>query len=403
MLKSSKTMDAAYNIICFGFMPWSGMWKRNQSMMAEMSKCDFVRQVIFVNPTISIRGHFGSTHTKKSVSFGASSHVFPWKVFPKVTVYQPTTFLPLKTKFPIIKKIEDYIFLRIIRHLNRDMPYILFINCPNIRSPLLIDTLLKKAELSLFDFSDDFAELGYDESTKALFRHNSEKYARAADLALSVNEHIKEKYSRLNSNFQVIRNATNYGNFNRERYKPIELLEKIKEANNPIIGYSGSASFSRIDTSLLDFLIEKRPLWQYIFVGPAHPNFVERYAKYQNVHMIEAVSYQDLPCYMRYFDVAIVPFLVNAHTKGNDLLKFHDFLAMGKPVVSTDIGGAKDLQELVSIAKSPSVFLEKLENALGHQKEEEILKRKSTAMENSWPTRIKELNELICHQLNKGY
>ncbi len=395
----NETMVAAYNIICFGFMPWSGMWKRNQSMMAEMSKCDFVRQVIFVNPTISIRGIFVPRHTKKSVSFGVSSHVFPRKVFPKVTVYQPATFLPLKTKFPILKRIEDCIFLRIIRHLNRGMPYILFMNCPNIRSPLLIDTLLEKTELSFFDFSDDFVELGYDESTKALFRDNSEKYARAADVVLSVNEHIKKKYSHLNSNIQVLRNATNYENFDREYYKPIELLEKIKEANEFIIGYSGMVSLSRIDTALLDFLIEERPLWQYIFVGPAHSNFVERYAKYQNVHFIAAVSYQDLPCYMQYFDVAIVPFLVNDHTKGNDLLKFHDFLAMGKPVVSTDIGGAKDLQKLISIAKSPSAFLEKLEDALRRPKGEEILKRKSKAMENSWPARIKELKELVRHQL----
>ena len=279
--KINETMNAAYNIICFGFLPWSRMWKRNQSMMAELSKCDFVRQILFMNPTISIRDHFVPTHTDKPVSFGESRHVFPWKVSPKVTVYQPATFLPFKTKFPIIKKIEDYIFLMIIRHLNRGMPYILFMNCPNIRSPLLIDTLLEKTELSVFDFSDDFAELGFDESTKALFRFNSEKYARTAGLVLSVNEHIKEKYSRLNSNIQVIRNATNYGNFHREHYKPVEFLERIKKANNPIIGYSGSASFSRIDASLLDFLIEKRPSWQYIFVGPAQQNFVARYSQYK--------------------------------------------------------------------------------------------------------------------------
>jgi glycosyltransferase involved in cell wall biosynthesis len=272
-------------------------------------------------------------------------------------------------------------------------------NCPNIASHNLLDRILEQSTLSIFDYSDDFAELGYDERTRELFHQNATKYAGAANMVLAVNEHIKEKYSHLNSNIQVIRNATNYSNFDREHFTPIEFLEKIKQANNFIIGYSGIASFSRIDTSLLDFLIEKRPLWQYIFVGPAHPNFVERYAKYENVHLIEAVSYQDLPCYIRYFDVAIVPFLTNDHTKGNDLLKLHDFLAMGKPVVSTDIGGAKDLQELVSIAESPLAFLEKVENALCHQKEEEILKRKMKALENSWPNRIKELKELICHQL----
>jgi hypothetical protein len=55
-------------------------------------------------------------------------------------------------------------------------------NCPNIRSPFLIDTLLEKAELSLFDFSDDFSELGYDERTRELFHQNATKYAGAANI-----------------------------------------------------------------------------------------------------------------------------------------------------------------------------------------------------------------------------
>ena len=138
----------------------------------------------------------------------------------------------------------------------------------------------------------------------------------------------------------------------------------------------------------------------YVFVGPAQPSFVERYAKHHNVHMIAAVSYQDLPCYIRYFDVAIVPFLVNEHTKGNDLLKFHDYLAMGKPVVCTDIGGARDLEEFLSIAKGPPAFLRKIEEAIGHENKEEILKRKRKALENSWPNRVKELEPLIKNTLS---
>ena len=76
------------------------------------------------------------------------------------------------------------------------------------------------------------------------------------------------------------------------------------------------------------------------------------------------VDYISLPNYLQYFDVAIVPFKINAHTKGNDLLKLHDFLAMGKPVVSTEIGGAKDLKDVIRIANSPSNFLEEIEKAL---------------------------------------
>ena len=76
------------------------------------------------------------------------------------------------------------------------------------------------------------------------------------------------------------------------------------------------------------------------------------------------VDYQALPDYLNYFDVAIVTFVINEHTKGNDLLKFHDYLAMGKPIVSTNIGGAKDLNGLVKIADNPRQFLQQIEKAL---------------------------------------
>src|SRR5210317_326538 len=177
-------MYAAYNIICFGFMPWNRMWKRNQSMMAEMSRCDFVRQILFVNPTVSLRKHFVRVQKKFSVSFEMSSHFISCKVSPKITVFQPVAFLPLKTKIPLLKKIEDHITLMLIQQLNRGMPYILFMNCPNIASHNLLDRILERATLSIFDFSDDFSELGYEERTKELFHQNATKYAGAANIVL---------------------------------------------------------------------------------------------------------------------------------------------------------------------------------------------------------------------------
>ena len=371
------------------------MWKRNQSMMAEMSKRDLIHRLLYVNPTVWLRGNFIRTYKAFAVSLGIRRHFFASRVSPKITVYQPMNFIPLKRKFPILKKVEDQIMLKVIRHLNRGERYILFMNCPNISSHYVLDRLLESASLSIFDFSDDFAELGYDEQTKARFRQNATKYCQVAKLVLTVNEHIKDKYSYLNSNIQVMRNATNYENFNRQTYKSIHMLERFRERQVPIIGYSGTANMGRIDKGILDFLLEQRSNWQFVFVGPAQSHFVERYANCQNVHILPSVNYQDLPCYLQYFDVAIVPFQKNEHTKGNDLLKLHDYLAMGKPVVSTDIGGANDLEGAIRIAQSPPEFLNSIEELLANNCSEEIAKRKCVALENSWHTRVSELETLI--------
>lgn len=385
----------AYNIICFGFLPWSNMWKRNQSMMAEISKCDFIHKVIFVNPLISIKSILHKNGNPDLTS-NITAKIFPSRVTSKISVYTPVNILPYRKYLMPLKKIETKIMLSIIRQMNSDKPYILFMNCPNIFSHYLLDELLKHARLSIFDFSDDFVELGFGKETIEYFRNNITKYAQAADIVLTVNDHLKNKYSSLYSNIHVIRNATNYYNFDRNDYKSIDVLERLKSNKKPVIGYSGLANMSRIDSDLLDFLLEQRPDWQFVFIGPAKSDFKERYLKHKNFHHLLPVNYQTLPDYVRYFDVAIVPFKINEHTRGNDLLKFHDYLAMGKPVVSTDIGGANDLRDVIRIARNPFDFLDAIEKNLNnYDTTVDIARRKNTAFNNSWHMRIKELEELI--------
>ena len=272
-------------------------------------------------------------------------------------------------------------------------------NCPNTSLHDLLAELLKTAELSIFDFSDDFVELVYDKETLELYKDNVTKYAKEANIVITVNEHIKSKYSYLNSNIHVIRNATNYFNFDRKNYNRVDRLEKIKDINQPIIGYSGIANLSRIDSELLDFIICKKPDWQFVFVGHAKPNFLKKYSDYNNVHHLLPVDYQILPDYLRYFDVAIVPFAINKNTMGNDLLKFHDYLAMGKPIVSTEIGGAEDFKDVIRIARNSSDFLEAIEKALDSDTPQDISKRKNVALANSWHNRVKELESLLCNKL----
>ena len=363
-------------------------------MMAEMSKWDFIHQLIFVNPTVSIRTLLKREHNPLNGSLGATHKKFLTKISPKISVYSPITFLPCKQVLPALGRLENHITVTMIRHLNKGKRYILFMNCPNIASPGILDKLLEHAALSFFDFSDDFLELGSDPIAKELFRRNMTRYAKAADIVLTVNEHVKNKYAHLNSSMHVIRNGTNYDNFDRQSYNAIDGLERLKENKKPIIGYIGIANMGRIDASLLDYLLEKRPDWQFVFVGPTHANFLERYARRENVHIIGPVHYQELPCYIRYFNVAFVPFSKNEHTKGNDLLKLHDFLAMGKPIVSTEIGGATDLKEVIQMAGTPFEFLEAIEQALHFNKDADVARRKQVALQNSWRNRIKEVEQL---------
>ena len=394
MTQSGEPQNSKYNVVCFGFMPWGNMWKRNQSMMAEMAKLDFVQNLIFVNPLISLRNLFKEP-SNPVYGEGVVRSIFPQTISSKIKVYTPVTWIPFKRYSSILMTIEDRITLTVIRLLNRQRPYILFLNCPNFSSNLIVDELSKGASLTLFDFSDDFSELGYDVATRETFRENSLKYATKADVVLTVNEHIKLKYSAVNDNIHVVRNATNYENFDRFRFEPVEKLEVLKKSGKPIIGYSGIANLSRIDTTILDYLIHQKPNWEFVFVGPSQPNFIERYSLLGNVKILGSVKYTELPNLISYFDVAIIPFLINEHTKGNDLLKLYDYLSLGKPVVSTRIGGAEDLKEVVKLADTPSGFLSEIDCVLQSKNSRQVESRKQVAKANSWPNRIGQVESLI--------
>jgi glycosyltransferase involved in cell wall biosynthesis len=391
-------MIEKYNLICFSFMPWSNMWKRNQSMMAEIARFEFIDKVIFVNPYISLWQILKQHWSNGARSF--SEHFFPPQIHSNIWSYTLLYALPVSYQTQCIEKMESRRHLKQLRRLNGQRPFILFMNCPNIFYPHPLDELLKSAALSIFDFSDDFVELVHSKKGKELYLHNNEKYARAADVVLTVNDHLKKKYAHLNSNIHVIKNATNYANFQKETYAVVPFLEKLKRNNKPIIGYSGISNVTRIDVEILDYLFSNRPDWQIVFVGTMSEDLIVRFSKYDNFFHLPAVPYEQLPDHLSYFQVTMVPFLVNDHTRGNNLLKFHDYLAMGKPVVTTNIGGAEDLRDVIRIADTPDTFLAQIEGALAEGSQQLIENRKKVAYENSWPNRIKELKNILINELH---
>jgi glycosyltransferase involved in cell wall biosynthesis len=391
-------MIKKHNLICFSFMPWSNMWKRNQSMMAEMAEFEFIEKVIFVNPAISLWQVFKQPGNNGLRRF--SKHFFPQEIRHNLWSYDLFYALPVSFQMQCFERIESRRHLKCLRCLNGQMPYILFMNCPNILYPYPLDELLKPAELSIFDFSDDFVELVHSKKGKELYLHNNEKYARAADVVLTVNDYLKTKYAHLNTNIHVIKNATNYANFQKERYAVVPFLEKLKSNNKPIIGYSGISNITRIDVKIVDYLFRTRKDWQFVFVGHMSKELIEQFSKYDHFFHSPAVPYEQLPDYLSYFQVTIVPFLVNEHTRGNNLLKFHDYLAMGKPVVTTNIGGAEDLRDVIRIADKPDTFLTQIEEALAEDSQQLIRNRKKVAYENSWPNRIKEVKNILINELH---
>jgi glycosyltransferase involved in cell wall biosynthesis len=366
-------------------------------MTAQIAKFSFVDKVIFVNPIRSLRNTRAENNLLTGEALKPGIDILPSKQSSNIWVYSPYRFLPLKRHFRFLEKMEERIFYRVINHLNLNSPFILLINDPIKSSEYLLRHLLKRAHLSIFDFSDDFVEyfVDKDDPRRSRCLENIKQYAGAVDIVLTVNQHVKDKFHYVNEQIEVLKNATNYDNFDRKAYAAVDFLEPIKNLGSPMVGYTGGIRKNRIDFDLLDHVLYKKSDWQFVFIGDADSAFREHYKNLNNVHLFPPVEYKKLPDCLQYLGLAFVPFICNEHTRGNDLLKIYDYLAMGKPVVSTDVGGADDLKDVLYVADYPEDFVKKMNIALKENSPHLIRRRKSVGLENSWPVRMTYLEQLL--------
>src|SRR3954465_95912 len=134
----------------------------------------------------------------------------------------------------------------------------------------------------------------------------------------------------------------------------------------PRLGYYGVID-ERFDTELLAKAAEMRPQWSFVIVGPVVKISEEDLPRRPNIHYLGPKTYRELPAYLAGWDVALMPFAMNESTQFISPTKTPEYLAGGKPVVSTpvrDVVRTYGDLEGVKIASTPEEFVAACEEAL---------------------------------------
>ena len=111
-----------------------------------------------------------------------------------------------------------------------------------------------------------------------------------------------------------------------------------------------------------------RPEWQLLLVGAldltGYPGKADALAALPNVHWLGRLPAPQVPSAIASMDVCLLPYERNEWTANIDSLKLYEYLACGKPVVSTDVPAARAFEPLVRIADDPALFVAAIEAAL---------------------------------------
>ena len=123
----------------------------------------------------------------------------------------------------------------------------------------------------------------------------------------------------------------------------------------------------RLDRDLLDAVAARAPGWQFVMVGPVAKINPKDLPSRPNIHYLGPKSYDDLPGYIAGWDVAMLPFARNEATRFISPTKTPEYLAAGRPVVSTsipDVVRPYGDEGLARIADTPDLFLAAIRDAL---------------------------------------
>ena len=228
-------------------------------------------------------------------------------------------------------------------------------------------------------------------------RHKS--MIKKSDIVLTTADTLFSEVKKLRSDdVFMLSNGVDYSHFHIEKNPNTtpNVIKKIKAKGNPIIGYYGALA-TWTDYELIRYCAIKRPDLEFVIIGWDYDQSFSKsdLVKVENIHYLGIIPYSRLPSFAIWFDVCLLPFKINKISQSTNPIKMFEFMALGKPIVSTNMNEAKKYKSIL-IAKDHDEFLKKINEALDLRNDKKYLSLlDKEARDNTWEGRFNKLNNLL--------
>ncbi len=186
---------------------------------------------------------------------------------------------------------------------------------------------------------------------------------------------------------------------------PVPEPEDLRPIPHPRIGYVGTLK-RMLNWDLLSELSASHPEWSFVFVGPKapHPEIdgaLELMSRRSNVHFLGAKPTDRLGGYPQHFDVCMMPYRQDDYTKYIYPLKLHEYLASGRPVVSTPISSVAEFGHVVGLANHCQEWSRAITQAFSSDENTPAQRalRQKVAREHDWDVLVAKIAGTIATRL----
>lgn len=219
------------------------------------------------------------------------------------------------------------------------------------------------AAVTVYDCMDELS--AFADASRELRALEAELLQRA-DVVFTGGVSLYEAKRGHHGHVHAFPSAVDAAHFRRARQPEAEPADQAA-IPHPRLGFFGVID-ERLDRELVGEIARLRPDWQFVFVGPVVKIDPATMPQAANIHYLDRKSYDELPSYVAGWDAAIMPFAQNEATRFISPTKTPEYLAAGRPVVSTrivDVVRSWGHLDAVRIAATPAEFVAAAEAVLG--------------------------------------
>lgn len=383
-------MTPKMDLVCLSSTRWDYIWQRPQQLMSRIAN---KHRVIYIDHVYPIaRPEIFQLLNNLSLLKNRVQQVSDNLIRFSLVEFSSDAFGSYldPTGMKELNHLVKTIFINaVLKDLNVEQP-VIWTCLPNSRS--LVEKIPHR--LICYDCVDDFASFSWwPPETKI----EEIELIESADIVFATANSLFERCREHNISTYLVPNAADYEHFSR---LPAPKNDIIKAFPKPIIGYIG-AFYEWIDTGLLLKIAQTHPEWSLVIIGPIHGIDTALFSGCPNVYIMGPRDYLDLPQYLDVFDICMIPFIQNELTMNTNPIKMYEYLAAGKPVISTDLPEVRRYAAVVKVARSYNEFIAKIEEALRENrkptaiKQKNIDERKQVARENNWDIRCSQSLAII--------
>jgi glycosyltransferase involved in cell wall biosynthesis len=232
---------------------------------------------------------------------------------------------------------------------------------------------------------DCMDELSAFAGAPASMREREQELLKRADVVFTGGQTLFESKRHSHPNVFAFPSSVDVDHFARARVSQPDPDDQ-GHIPHPRLGFFGVVD-ERMDLELLGQVAAARPDWHLVIVGPVVKIDPSSLPAAANLHYLGPKQYDELPSYLAGWDVALLPFARNDATRYISPTKTPEYLAAGKPVVSTsirDVVRPYGVTGLARIADDPADFVAAVEAALAEPASERLRQVDAFLTQTSW-------------------